>query len=606
MLGPIFVAEMLRAGRRGRAHLLRWIYAIWLILQLLFYYDQALNPPKRKNALPPSSTQAVGNFGRKFLDQAFSQQFALLFLVTPGFVAGAITDEKTRGTLQGLLTAHVTPFDIVVGKLAARCIQVGVLTLTLLPLLAVVGPFGGAGPEFIVIMYLLIVLVLFGLGGLSMLASVWTKQTRNAVIATYIVLIALAMAASFIQSQGWLPTLTEWFHAAYPSEVLAPAVNRDQPMESLRRLGLAAIFWGGMGAVTTTLAIWRLRPAYVKQLDARPRGRFSLNRYSTRPKPSRDPLAWKECYIGRRIPTWSGALALAGLAAVITIGALSAQYASIRDARNRIFFAQGGWALLLSTLLVGVRCSGSITGERERQTWDGLMLSPLTAGEIVRGKLRGILKSVWPFLISWWCGVTFVGVVYTADNVAVPLLVTLAAGIVVATIRWKYPQLNTWAEYAAVVAIAASGGPEAGLIVTGSIGASWLAMYFLGSVGLWFSARSQSSWRSLLGTVVVGYLGGSVLACVAMPLLCVGMIVAMMLTEALSTSGGMNPNRRPILYDILVPLFWLMGIAGLMWLIARGFLATAESIIAKSDRIPPNWMRVIETHLRRRKKRESS
>src|SRR5437870_1753126 len=126
MLGPVFNAEMLRAGRRGRAHVLRWVYAGWLCLQLFYLSEQARNPLHCGPA-PPAPAAVAPGFARHFLDLVLGQQFLLILLVTPAFVAGAITDEKTRGTLQSLLTAHVTPADIVLGKLAARCAQVGAL-----------------------------------------------------------------------------------------------------------------------------------------------------------------------------------------------------------------------------------------------------------------------------------------------------------------------------------------------------------------------------------------------------------------------------------------------------------------------------------------------
>src|SRR5205085_8440984 len=187
MLGPIFNAEMLRAARRGRTHVLRWLYAGWLCLQLVYEYDQTHAavtygiPPRA----PVSRSQDDTAFGRQYRDLVLSQQFILIVLVTPAFVAGAITDEKTRGTLPGLLTAYVTPADIVLGKLAARCAQVAVLALTPLPLLALVGQYAGVTPEFLLGLVAVTALVLFGLGGVSLLASVWVRQTRTAVIATY-------------------------------------------------------------------------------------------------------------------------------------------------------------------------------------------------------------------------------------------------------------------------------------------------------------------------------------------------------------------------------------------------------------------------------------
>ena len=66
----------------------------------------------------------------------------LLFLLTPAFVAWAITDEKSRGTLQYLLTSSLTTWEIVVGKLLGRLVHLGLLALAALPLFALMAPFG--------------------------------------------------------------------------------------------------------------------------------------------------------------------------------------------------------------------------------------------------------------------------------------------------------------------------------------------------------------------------------------------------------------------------------------------------------------------------------
>ena len=406
MLGPVFTVEMLRAGRRGRSHVLRWIYAAWLCLQLLYVYDQTHAPPYYK-APRPKATQAAADFGKRLSDLILTQQFILILLVTPAFVAGAVTDEKMRGTLQNLLTAHVTPADIVLGKLGGRCAQVGALALTPLPILAAIGPVAGLPPEFLIILIAVTGLILFGLGGVSLLMSVWARQTRSAVIATYVIFLG----GWWLIASGWIPG--EWFDAFYPKKVLAPAVDRVDPGEAFRRLGQAALMWGGLGLVTTVLAVWRLRPAYLRQLEARLRGRLALGRVTARPRLIRDPLAWKERFVGLRVPAWAGVPVVFALAAAITAYTLDTQFAPVPRQRFEVMYAYGMWALLLATLVVGVRCSGTITGERERQTWDGLMMTPLTVPEIVRGKLRGILRSTWPYLLAFWFGTGVVGGLFT-------------------------------------------------------------------------------------------------------------------------------------------------------------------------------------------------
>src|SRR5262249_3106329 len=103
------------------------------------------------------------------------------------------------------------------------------------------------------------------------------------------------------------------------------------------------------------------------------------------------------------------------------------------------FWQQGGVGFLIASLMVGIRCSGAIVGERERQTWEALLLTPLTARQLIRGKLWGIMGAAAPYLWAY----------------AVPALaLALLAGV----------------------------GPFVWVAVWW--GLSWLAMWFLGAAGL--------------------------------------------------------------------------------------------------------------------------
>src|SRR5947209_19083926 len=46
------------------------------------------------------------------------------------------------------------------------------------------------------------------------------------------------------------------------------------------------------------------------------------------------------------------------------------------------------------------------------------------------------------------------------------------------------------------------------------LGVTVLAIFYVASCGIWWSVRSKSSWRALLGTLGVTYVGGLVLYCV--------------------------------------------------------------------------------------------
>src|SRR5262245_52388590 len=139
MVGPVVHQEMLLGSRRNRLHVLRWVYAGWLVLQVCFLFvrfeAQEGTRHLRAGAFPPfddvprSPVSAPEVVGHWFTETFVTQQLVLLLLATPAFVAGAVTDEKRRGTLQYLLTTDLESRHLVLGKLLGRVAQVALLAL---------------------------------------------------------------------------------------------------------------------------------------------------------------------------------------------------------------------------------------------------------------------------------------------------------------------------------------------------------------------------------------------------------------------------------------------------------------------------------------------
>ena len=192
---------------------------------------------------------------------------------------------------------------------------------------------------------------------------------------------------------------------------------------------------------------------------------------------------------------------------------------------------------------MGVRCSGAVTGERERQTWEALLLTPLSAPDIVRGKLWGVMASSYWYLLA-----------YAAPAVALSALGGLQA--VFYTVLW--------------------------LAVT------VLAMYYLGAAGIWCSVRGHNSWRSLLSTMAFGYLGGAAVFGVTSPILLlfawvvIGFlwVVDQLLNTQLSqmTAGGFSRYWSTVIVTAS------LGLALIFFLMSRLFLAWAQSYIADRER----------------------
>jgi hypothetical protein len=322
--------------------------------------------------------------------------------------------------------------------------------------------------------------LIFGVGALSLLASVWCRRTRDAVLITYFALFAGFVLASGAAAAGW----------STPADALSPwnAVGREADGRWARLARFTAA-WLVPALGCAALAWVRLRPAYARQLLRAARTERAGGR--TREIPEHEnPVAWRERRIVglapldrlRAVPLWLAvpAVALASaaalavpvllrlrpgtdLAAALQNDGIAGVHAALRLSGINgwdVAGPQAGVALFVLTLLLAVRASGSITEEREQHTWDALLLTPLTTPQIVYGKFYGLLRAAFPYLLAY----------------AVP---TLPLALLIGS-----------------DAFALCVGVVGGLVVSGP----WVA-----ALGVYWSAYLQTSWRSLLATLGAYY-----------------------------------------------------------------------------------------------------
>src|SRR5262249_13385901 len=147
-----------------------WLFAAWLVCQVWFLYgrfteeeqDRQVAAAARGNfALPERSATPVvaHNFVRLYL----VQQIFLLVLAAPAFAAGAVTDEKRRGTLEPLLTTALDARQVILGKLLGRSAQVASVALVGLPLFALCAGLAGLPPLAVLTSVVVQALPLMGL-----------------------------------------------------------------------------------------------------------------------------------------------------------------------------------------------------------------------------------------------------------------------------------------------------------------------------------------------------------------------------------------------------------------------------------------------------------
>jgi ABC-type transport system involved in multi-copper enzyme maturation permease subunit len=554
MVGPVLSLELLLGSRRSRLNAFRRVYAGLLILQFAVIFWNVFEIETRP---VPSSPAVVARVHISF--QVFvAQQFLLLILATPAFVAGAITDEKSQGTLLHLLTADLTSWEIVVGKYLGRMAQVGVLALIGWPLIGFIAGYGQIGMPAVLCIVLVMAVLFLVLGALSLWESVRSRQTREAVLRVYFWCAVgglggwgihegiTFLVGKFKAPFPFRPTLLqldELLCRLNPLYVMDPLWENDVG-EFVRRLPALLIPYGALGLVCLGLAIWRFRTAYLRQVEAAGRSRQGRWKRQARTV-GNDPVRWRERATGSRM------LRSLGIAFVLALTTGSSAVIRAND-EPFWFLVQGGAALLFASFIAGIRASGAVSGERERRTWESLLLTPLETWELIDDKLRGTLQSVYPYL---------------------------------------------WAYALPAAALSLWTGADALLFTASLLLLTWVTMYYMAATGLWCSARSKSSWRSLVMTFAIGYgyfFGmASILALIYLWTGCViGPFVAFVLMLAGITSLTLG-------LTITFCLVTSLALGWLLWRASYWKIHYAESWVDEQERYGRTFTRSLTSALRK-------
>jgi ABC-type transport system involved in multi-copper enzyme maturation permease subunit len=433
-------------------------------------------------------------------------QLSLVALLTPAYVAGAIADEKDRKTLEFMLATDLLNHEIVLSKLLSRLANLTLFLLTGLPILSVLQFIGGVDADLMLAGFAGTGLTMLGIASVSILFSTLFPKPRDAIGMSYLVIIAYmsigTVSFALEMSSAWPMYEPIWFGEDAPTLSDASWVfNAGNPIAATFEVGLAingfsrsqmpsslaaelpAIlsrytwFHVPLSIVCVGWSIVRLRAIALKQTSA---GKTQQGSWwhSGRPTVGQAPMIWKEVHIESRIKGGWLVWIVAGLLMLLTIGSgvavVGAYFWEISEGHDlplrELFQAMNIWFRIAGTgvaclmlLMVGVRASTAITSERERDTFDALITTPISAEMILASKLLGSLLSL---RFAWiWFGVMLTMAIFTGGIhlLAVPIVIT------------------AWLVYAV----------------------------FFAMIGLWFSMTCQSSMRATVLTVLTTlFVGG--------------------------------------------------------------------------------------------------
>lgn len=122
--------------------------------------------------------------------------FGMICLLVPGIAGGSIAIERERKTLDILLTTHLSPWRIIVGKLEASLCMIFILAISSLPVVSLILVYGGISIlDLLALVGILIVSGIF-VGSIGVFCSAVCKKTTVAMILSYVIVLALALGTA--------------------------------------------------------------------------------------------------------------------------------------------------------------------------------------------------------------------------------------------------------------------------------------------------------------------------------------------------------------------------------------------------------------------------
>lgn len=423
LLGPIFVREWVTLPRRSRHYAIRaaslgvlWVLGItaW---QAAFGWHR---------------TATLGDNARfgQLLFQLFTLvQLTLLLFFSAVSGASAVSQEKDRRTFILLLLTDLRNYEIVLGKVFGSLLQILLLLAGTVPLLSLMLLLGGVGVRQVAEAVLILAATSVAAGSLGVLIALWRERTFQSLALTVLFLV---LYLCLIEGLTVLPeslltrsAVADWQARLSPLRAMID-VLAARPETADVVVSNAVLFGGVMLLMSVLLNGWsmlRLRvwnpsgepimqresPDAEEQLAADD-PRLLERRARAHAAPGAVREVWENPILWREIRTRAyGRRPLIVKIAYYVVLALICYYFAVLPMMHpeelTPFTAATGLVsvTVLSLLLIGAQAVTAITSERDTGALDLLLVTDLSPGEFIFGKVLGILYNtkefLWPPLV---------------------------------------------------------------------------------------------------------------------------------------------------------------------------------------------------------------
>jgi ABC-type transport system involved in multi-copper enzyme maturation permease subunit len=404
--GPLFSRESLILPRQFRHYLMRsgYVAAFFILMytagQVAFGWQQVRN------------IGDVARFG-SLVFQVFSVvQLSLVLFFALLFSAGRVAQEKDGRTLILLLMTDLRDRELVLGKLSASLLVVGVLLATSVPVFVMVHMLGGVGLDQVGWSLALCAATGLAAGSWGSLVAFWRDKTfQTLAIAVLGTVLFLGCVEAVVALNGDSSAVGYWVGLLNPyralSEILAPLSGSSLIGEAVRvSAGPSVAALVAVAVLLNVVTIARLRkwnptPTVFDNTKAKEDEEATTAPARTNRPIWRNPVIWREIRTrayGRKI--FAVKLAYVAIAAAAVFWLVGAGRS---DELILGMISPAGFAFvslgLLSLILINAQAVTAFTSERDAQTLELLLVTDVTAREFVYGKLGGILYNTKELLL---------------------------------------------------------------------------------------------------------------------------------------------------------------------------------------------------------------
>jgi len=401
LTGPLLDKELRVSSRRKRNYFLRCGYIILLgVFILSTWYSTVV---LRSSGSAVYQASRLSQAGRHIITAIIWFQFIVAQLVAIVMLSSAISDEIRTGTLNVLMTTPISSFQIVMGKLFSKLLQLMLLLAISMPLLAIIRVFGGVPWNYVVSSVCITLCAAVFAGALSLLLSI-SERRSYAVILSAAILYLLVFVA-FLPGLFMGLAVADILNQQATQSVLALAspfwamMRNTQLMASASGGNLSlwpfhCLFMLTATAVLVGLSVWRVRKAALIATSGRNISPKKTKKASAGviKRVTGAPIIWKEMrkgYIGRG----KGNIVMFFLLIGLSISYLISMFFPLGMGRYSVlvYFLTSGFYLAVMVRFA-VLSAGGIAAEKDARTWPILLMTPLEDKEIVWGKAMAAFR----------------------------------------------------------------------------------------------------------------------------------------------------------------------------------------------------------------------